>query len=504
MRRLLISGCLALGLLAAACSPQGAECRSDAECSTGETCVSGGGVFVGGGRCVPKTLLADAGPFSPPVDADHRDIPDGASVAPEDADTSAPRPDGSTATPDTADGGADDAAPPPDVRCPDAAEDLAAEPRCEGADDDCDGVVDEGCPCNYNGHAKGVCSETDRTPDGVCKRPNGFSEMTDSEACDQLDNDCDGAIDEGCSCDYRDKEAGVCADSQRGPGGDCREPAHYAPPTDREPCDGKDNDCDGAVDEGSGCSPGTTKACYTGPSGTAGVGICRKGTQTCGTGRGNVCIWQPCKSEVTPKSEDCTNGKDDNCNGSVDEATLDGGEMCTDDCQCYSGDCRGGRCAHRIFVNPTFSKGDLGGLSGADSDCQSAAQSAGLEGTWKAVLSTSNKTAKTRLDVQGAVVRMDGTKVADSESDLWDGKIEATVTNDASGSEVMRSCWTGTDKNGGATGTDCNGWTSAKNGDRATFGYGTNTDAKWIHNKNGYINELPCDIELALYCIDGQ
>ena len=72
---------------------------------------------------------------------------------------------------------------------------------CNGKDDDCDQLTDEGC-------------------DEVC-RP--FTEL-----CDGKDNDCDGQVDEGCL---------MC------------------PMPGNEICDGKDNDCDGLLDEGCQSGP---------------------------------------------------------------------------------------------------------------------------------------------------------------------------------------------------------------------------------------------------------
>lgn len=46
---------------------------------------------------------------------------------------------------------------------------------------------------------------------------------------------------------------------------------------------GIDDDCDGAADEGCSCQLGMTQACYTGPASTQHVGKCVDGLSTCAT-----------------------------------------------------------------------------------------------------------------------------------------------------------------------------------------------------------------------------
>jgi len=79
-----------------------------------------------------------------------------------------------------------------------------------------------------------------------------------------------------------------------------------------ETCNGVDDDHDGLVDEGPDGLP-LTMSCYTGPSGTDGIGACRPGTSTCTGG-----AFGPCLGDVTPSPETC-NGVDDDCDRSVDE-----------------------------------------------------------------------------------------------------------------------------------------------------------------------------------------
>ncbi len=61
------------------------------------------------------------------------------------------------------------------------------------------------------------------------------------------------------------------------------------------------------------CSGTETRSCYTGPSGTEGVGICHNGTQTCIDPPGS---WGSCTGEQTPLiTEICGNGIDETCDG---------------------------------------------------------------------------------------------------------------------------------------------------------------------------------------------
>ncbi|MDB4930312.1 MAG: Tryptophan synthase alpha chain [Myxococcaceae bacterium] len=77
-----------------------------------------------------------------------------------------------------------------------------------------------------------------------------------------------------------------------------------------ETCDNIDNDCDGRVDED------ITMACYAGPAGTMGVGVCRAGRRACAAG-----AWGACAEEVRPGAEVC-DALDNDCDGAVDEGVI--------------------------------------------------------------------------------------------------------------------------------------------------------------------------------------
>jgi hypothetical protein len=125
-------------------------------------------------------------------------------------------------------------------------------------------------------------------------------------------------------------------------------------PTLDDCLDSIDNDCDGVVNNGypNGqaclCIPGTVRSCYTGPSGTEGVGTCVAGTQTCiveGTG------YTLCENEVKPRPEVCGNGLDEDCDGTPDDTyDLDGDGWTTCDGDCC--DEVGAACADPALVNP--------------------------------------------------------------------------------------------------------------------------------------------------------
>jgi Cys-rich repeat protein len=309
---------------------------------------------------------------------------------------------------------------------------------CDGVDNDCDGLIDEGCsfPCTTNADCAagqvcmdGVCVEDN--PDcrtdadcpagqvcvaGLCQPACACASDADCpaghacrdcacwpvclpsmEICDGLDNDCDGLVDEGCGTPCRtDLECalgqvctnGVCvaqslpcsSDIDCPPGEvcvtglcqpsctdmdgdgycafeDCDDQNPSIHPAAFEACDGLDNDCDGQVDEGCSMTCASNADCAAGE--VCIDGVCIPAGPQCSQDldcpAGQVCIAGTCQpactdfdgdgfcagedcddrdASVNPAASELCDGRDNDCDGLVDEGC---GQACTADADCAAG-----------------------------------------------------------------------------------------------------------------------------------------------------------------------
>ncbi len=191
------------------------------------------------GEATGDTAAADA--VSMTQDADTRDPPNGAQPPPPDATPPLPACDEGDSDGDGYGSGAGCAGPDCDddnpVVFPGAAE------ACNNADDDCDGALDEA----LGERACGVGACRVLAPVCVAGRPAACTAGAPSaELCNGVDDDCDGVTDEGAGV----TRCGVGACERAA---DCIEgaEAQCTPgPASIEACNGIDDDCDGVVDQG--------------------------------------------------------------------------------------------------------------------------------------------------------------------------------------------------------------------------------------------------------------
>ncbi len=245
----------------------------------------------------------------------------------------------------------------------------------EGVDEDCDPATTGARDRDRDGYLDASCS------DGIgldCNDLDASISPASTEACNGVDDDCDGDVDEGVAVDgFVDADADGRGDGERAMracpgsvrfslyGDDCDDTDPSVHPTQNEICDGLDNDCDEAMDEDA-----RAVVWYEDADGDGYGLVYGERRISCDPIEGFSLLPTDCDdtlAAVSPVGVEACNGRDDDCNGSADFAVAGDGEDDdrdgVADVSCGGTDCNDTRAE--------IAEGSAELCNGQDDDCDS-------------------------------------------------------------------------------------------------------------------------------------
>jgi hypothetical protein len=178
--------------------------------------------------------------------------------------------------------------------------------------------------------------------------------------------------------------------------------------------------------------------------------------------------------------------------------------------------------ARRIFMTSATFNGNFAasyndvsftdGLEGANYRCQALAESAGLSGTWEAILGGHpNRNPYDKLSYPGPIYNIKGEEIVRSSTQFWNNVHSIPLNYDENGQTITPTfgggllvesgfVWTGTTSSGNVyPGGECDNWSSASSSVEGFVG-----DPSNITDRGDWINQTTktCDKTGHLLCIE--
>lgn len=242
--------------------------------------------------------------------------------------------------------------PDDELDCNDEDENInpAAAEVCDGVDQDCDELIDDGVlvigyqDLDKDGYGSSVSSATCTLPTGYVTKSGDCNDNDQAinpgaaEVCDSKDNDCDTLADDADpslknpNTWYRDADGDTYGDKNNSksyclqPSGyvanstDCNDTDNKINPAASEVCDSKDNDCDSLIDDADSNVAGRNTWYKDGDA--DGYGDKNVTALACAQPAGYVSNSADCNDAnkaISPAATEICDGLDNNCNGTKDE-----------------------------------------------------------------------------------------------------------------------------------------------------------------------------------------